>query len=122
MKALIENSGVCILILAIENEVTPLKMDKYGTIRVGASRVTLDLVISAFNEGALPQEIVKMYDALDLADTYFAIGYYLRHKAEIDEYIREGEEKADRLGEKLQTRYGQPGIREKLEARKDLQG
>ncbi|MBN9391313.1 MAG: DUF433 domain-containing protein [Chloroflexi bacterium] len=108
--------------LAIENEITPLKMDKYGTIRVGDTRVTLDLVINAFNEGALPQQIVKMYSALDLADTYYAIGYYLRHKAEIDAYIKEGEETADKLGEELQVRYGQAELKQKLEARKSLQG
>ena len=100
--------------LAIENEITPLKMDKHGTIRVGNTRVTLDLVINAYNEGVMPPEIVKMYDVLDLADTYFTIGYYLRHKREIDEYIREGEENADRLGEELKTRYGQAGLRKKL--------
>lgn len=31
-------------------------------------------------------------------------------KAEIDEYIREGEEKADQLGEKLKSRFGQTAI------------
>lgn len=108
--------------LSIENEIMPLKVDKYGTLRVGESRVTLDLVINAFNEGALPQEIVKMYSALDLSDAYFAIGYYLRHKAEIDEYIRDGEENADRLGEELKTRFGQAEVREKLKARKASQG
>lgn len=106
--------------LTIENEITPLKMDKCGTIRVGDTRVTLDLVVNAYNEGALPQQIVEMYDALDLADTYYAIGYYLRHKAEIDDYIKEGEETADRLGEDLQNRFGQAGLREKLEARRAL--
>ncbi len=108
--------------LAIENEITPLKVDKYGTIRVGNSRVTFDLVVNAYNEGVMPPEIVKMYSTLDLADPYFAIGYYLRHKTEIDEYIREGEENADRVGEELQTRYGQSGLRKKLEARKASQG
>ena len=101
--------------LAIEKEITPLKMDKYGTIRVGNTRVTLDLVINAFNEGASPQQIVERYKALDLADTYYAIGYYLRHKAEIDQYIQEGEETADILGEELKRRYDQAGLREKLE-------
>jgi uncharacterized protein (DUF433 family) len=104
--------------LAIEAEITPLRVDKYGTIRVGETRVSLDLVIEAFNNGASPPEIVEIYDALDLADTYFAIGYYLRHKAEIDEYIKEGAEKADRLGDELKARFGQTAIREQIEARK----
>jgi hypothetical protein len=63
-----------------------------------------------------------MYSALDLADTYYAIGYYLRHKAEIDEYLKEGNQTADKLGEELKTRYGQAELRQKLKARKSLQG
>jgi uncharacterized protein (DUF433 family) len=106
--------------LAIENEITPLKMNKYGTIRVGNTRVTLDLVVNAFNEGALPQQIVEMYNALDLADTYYAIGYYLRHKAEIDDYLKEGNQTADKLGEELQAHFGQAELRQKLEARKSF--
>ncbi len=103
--------------VAIEAEITPLRIDKHGTIRVGKTRVTLDLVIEAFNNGASPREIVGSYSALDLADTYFAIGYYLRHKAEIDEYIRQGEEKAGKLGEELKTQFGQATLREQLEMR-----
>ena len=104
--------------VAIEAEITPLRVDKHGTIRVGKTRVTLDLVIEAFNNGASPPKIVGMYSALDLADTYFALGYYLRHKAEIDEYIRQGEENADKLGEELKTQFGQAKLRKQLEARR----
>ena len=62
--------------LAIETEITPLRIDEYGTIRVGKTRVTLDLVIDAFNNGASPQEIVEMYDALDLS-RYLFCGWLL---------------------------------------------
>jgi hypothetical protein len=35
----------------------------------------------------------------------------------IDEYIKEGEEKADWFGDELKARFGQTAIREHLEAR-----
>ena len=35
----------------------PLSKDAHGVYRVGGSRVTLDLVVRAFNRGATPEEI-----------------------------------------------------------------
>lgn len=40
-------------------EPIPLSEDEQETIRVGNTRVTLDIVIAAFQEGATPEEIVE---------------------------------------------------------------
>ena len=56
----------------------PLAMDAQGTYRVGGTRVTLDLVVRAFNRGATAEEIVQKYDNLRLPDVYQVIGYYLK--------------------------------------------
>jgi uncharacterized protein (DUF433 family) len=101
--------------ITISNE-TPLMMDKYGAIRVGGTRVTLDIVIAAYNRGSTPEEIVKAYDVLNLADVYYAISYYLRNKTEVDQYIREGDEKAAKY--EAEARKQQVGLKEKLEARR----
>ncbi len=101
--------------VTIGAEITPLRLVKHGTIQVGKTPVVLDLVIEAFNNGASPPKIVEMYSALGLADTYFAIGNYLQHKAEIGEYIRQGDERADKLGEELKTQFGQGSVRLHLE-------
>lgn len=69
----------------------PLKTDPGGAVRVRGTRVLFELVISAFQHGARPEEIVQMYDTLDLADVYLVIAYYLKNQAACDEYIREGE-------------------------------
>jgi len=37
----------------------PLLKDAHGVYRVGGSRVTLDLVVRAFNRGATPEEIAQ---------------------------------------------------------------
>jgi uncharacterized protein (DUF433 family) len=48
----------------------PLREDPEGVLRVGKSRVLLELVIHAHQRGAAPQDIVRMYDTLDLGDVY----------------------------------------------------
>ena len=49
-----------------------------GVLRVGKSRVLLELVIHAYQQGETPEAIVEMYDTLDLADVFAVIAYYLR--------------------------------------------
>ena len=45
--------------MQIETLDVPLVADAYGTLRVGATRVTLDVVVAAFEQGATPEEIVQ---------------------------------------------------------------
>ena len=72
--------------LAIAIESAPLEADAHGVLRVGNTRVTLDTVVTAFLEGCTPEEIGEQYPSLQIADIYLVIGYYLRHKTEIDAY------------------------------------
>jgi uncharacterized protein (DUF433 family) len=67
-----------------------------GFTGVGGTRVTLDLVVHAFNRGATAEEIVQKFPALELSDAYQVLGYYLKYRAELREYFetREREEKA----------------------------
>ena len=65
--------------LVLEVEAPPFRVDATGAIRVGNSRVLLELVIRAFQDGASPESIVQRYSTLSLSDVYSAIGYYLRH-------------------------------------------
>jgi hypothetical protein len=41
----------------------PLSKDPHGVYRIGGSRVTLDLVVRAFNRGATPKEIAQDFQA-----------------------------------------------------------
>jgi hypothetical protein len=43
---------------AVVDEI-PVARDAYGVYRVGGTRVTLDLVVRAFNRGATAEEIVQ---------------------------------------------------------------
>ena len=64
-----------------------LAKDPHGVYRVGGTRVTLDLVVRAFNRGATAEEIVQKYDTLRLPDVYQVIGYYLKHADELADYF-----------------------------------
>jgi uncharacterized protein (DUF433 family) len=64
-------------------ETIPLVKDSHGVFRIGGTRVTLDLVVRAFNRGATAEEILQKFPSLELSDVYQVIGYYLKHQAEL---------------------------------------
>jgi uncharacterized protein (DUF433 family) len=87
-------------------EVPPLREDASGAVRVGDSRVLLELVLHAFQDGATPESIVQRYPTLSLPDVYAAITYYLRHPGEIEAYLFAREEKAQEVQEHIESRQG----------------
>lgn len=73
----------------------PLREDPPGVLRVGQSRVLLELVIRAFQQGESPEGIAHAYDTLDVRDVYAVVSYYMANPAPIDEYLRECDARAD---------------------------
>lgn len=65
----------------------PLARGAHGVYRAGGRRVTLDLVVRAFNRGAAAEEIVQQYGDPRLPDVYQVIGYCLKHADELAEYF-----------------------------------
>ena len=61
-----------------------------GAYRIVGTRVSLDSVAHAFNEGQSPETIVQSFSVLDLEQVYGAITYYLAHRSEIDAYLEQG--------------------------------
>jgi uncharacterized protein (DUF433 family) len=104
--------------LAIDTEPVPLAANQDGVVRVGGTRVTLDTVVAAFEEGATAEEIVQQYPALKLPDVYLVIGYYLRHRAEVEAYLQQQQELADRIYEENKKRLDPDGLRDRLLARR----
>ena len=96
----------------------PIREDETGTLRVGDTRVLLDLVIHEFQEGATPEGIVQSYDTLSLPDVYYVIGYYLRHREKVDAYLARREVEAEEIRKRIEA--AQPelaNLRERLLAR-----
>ena len=104
--------------LAIETEPVPLATNQDGVARVGGTRVTLDTVVAAFEEGATAEEIGLQYPVLKLPDIYLVIGYYLRHRAEVEAYLQQRQELADRIYEENKKRLDPDGLRDRLLARR----
>lgn len=75
----------------------PLRTDDDGVIRVGNTRVLLELVIHAYYMGETPEGIVDSYPSLTAAEVYAVIGYYLANRDEIDTYVRERDAKVDTI-------------------------
>lgn len=103
--------------LSLAAEPFPLQTDSHGVVRVGGTRVTLDSVVYAFAEGATAEEIAFRYPTLDLPDIYAAITYYLRHRAEVEAYLRQREARAAEVRRENEARFDPAGIRERLLAR-----
>lgn len=101
-----------------ELEPTPLTAGQDGVVRMANSRVTLDTVVYAFNKGANAEEIVDMYPSLRLADVYSVIGYYLRHRAEIDVYLKDREAIRAEVRRENEARFPSTGLRERLLSRR----
>lgn len=98
--------------------VVPLRELENGQLRVGTTRVPLEAVITAFDLGALPEEIVYRYDTLQLTDVYAVLAYALQHRDEVDAYLQRIEHQATILRGEIEAHYGIPNLRERLLARR----
>ncbi len=83
-----------------KTQTLPLRLTEDGTIRIADSRVSLDSVVQHYKLGASAEQIAQKFPALDLADVYAAITYYLNHEETVEEYLRQQEA----TGDKVQTR------------------
>lgn len=91
-----------------------IETDASGVIRVGGTRVTLDTLVAAFNEGATAEEIVQQYPSLELGDVYAVIGYYLHNRAEVEQYLERRREEASLVRRENEARFDPEGIRDRL--------
>lgn len=81
----------------------PLTATKFGTIRVGRSRVSLDSVVHHFKQGATAERIAESFPSLDLADIYAVIAYYLANRESVEEYMRQQEAEAEALRQQIES-------------------
>jgi uncharacterized protein (DUF433 family) len=105
--------------IAIQSETPPLVPDENGAIRVGSSRVLLEIVIQSFQDGATPEAIVQRFPTLQLSDAYAAIAYYLRHPGEVETYLRQRESQAQEIQNHIQKNQRDlSDIRARINARR----
>src|SRR5947208_2589558 len=97
--------------MEIHQDPVPLQKWDDGSIRIGGTRIHFYLVVGAYKLGAPPEKIANdMYLGLELADAYAVVAYYLRHKEEVDAYLKQIEEESQELRRKIEEVQGkQPG-------------
>ncbi|HEX6626116.1 MAG TPA: DUF433 domain-containing protein [Pyrinomonadaceae bacterium] len=96
----------------------PLFTDEAGVLRVAGTRVSLDSVIHAFDQGATPEEIAQDFPTLDLAAIYSVLGYYLQNRAEVEQYLEQRKVRRAESRKEIEARFNPHGLRERLLARK----
>jgi len=96
----------------------PLKAWEDGTIRVGSSRVLLDLVVHHFKQGATAEQIQHSFPSVTLRDIYGAIFYYLAHTEEVESYLASQEKQAQEIEETLRNAQGPSTAQKRLEERR----
>jgi uncharacterized protein (DUF433 family) len=90
--------------MPIQALAVPLYDDGQGGLRIAGTRVLLERIVHAFQDGATPEGIVQSYDTLPLADVYVVLAWYLRHKAEVEDYLRKRAEVAEAIRRMIETK------------------
>jgi len=67
-----------------------------GGYYVKGTRVSLDSIVSGFQDGDSPETIRQNFPSLSLEQVYGAIAFYLANQTEVDANIREGEAELER--------------------------
>ncbi|HYV36579.1 MAG TPA: DUF433 domain-containing protein [Gemmataceae bacterium] len=73
--------------LALYSDPLPLRVEEGGVVRVGKSRISLDLIVEQYENGLTPEDMVRAYDTLALADVYAVVAYYLSHRDDVAAYM-----------------------------------
>ncbi len=102
---------------AIREPGVPLEVWDDGSVRVGGTRLLLDTVVGGFNLGNPADKLGEIHGGLPAQVIRDVIAYYLRHRGEIDAYIRQGEEAADEAYRKISALPGHAEALNDLKAR-----
>lgn len=97
----------------------PLFDDGQGGLRVSGTRVLLERIVHAFEDGATPEGIIQSYDTLQLADVYAVLAWYLHNKADVEAYLRKRAEEAQAIRRTIEAKQpDRAELRARLTARR----
>lgn len=93
----------------------PLRVEaETGRVRFVDSRIPIDTVVHAYNRGEPPAAIAVNYPTLSEQAIHAFIAYYLRHKEQVDAYLRAWDEHANAVQEIVESDPAQKAFRETL--------
>jgi uncharacterized protein (DUF433 family) len=103
---------------AFQAKPPPLQVEPDGVVRVLGTRLSLETVVAAFDEGATAEEIVQRYPSLELGAVYAVIAYVLDNRSEVDAYVAARRSDARALQAKVEAQFPPRGFRQRLLARR----
>jgi uncharacterized protein (DUF433 family) len=103
-------------------EPPPLRLDEGGVFRVGGTRVRLDTVITAHQNGCSAEETQRKYPSLELADIYAVLTYYFWNREKVDAYLAERRRLAEEVRQEIEAHDPSEGILEHLRERRAARG
>lgn len=92
---------------------TPLTLHEEGVIRITGSRVTLDVVVRQFRQGATAEQIQEDFPSLALRDIYAVIAYYLQHTDSVEEYVRAQTQAAHQTRREVESHQSSDTLRQR---------
>ena len=99
--------------------IRPYVEQRDGGYWVAGTRVSLDSIVYAFQEGQTAESIVQAFPSLSLEETYGAIAFYLANRQLVDTYLAESRGEFER--QRLAARSADPVFYRKLtEARQTM--
>jgi uncharacterized protein (DUF433 family) len=105
--------------MPIQAVAVPLFDDGQGGLRVTGSRVLLERIVHAFENGATPEGIVQIYDTVQLADVYAVLTWYLQIKPEVDDFLRKRASEAEAIRANIEAKQpDRAELRARLMARR----
>ncbi len=107
--------------LQIPPQKVPLTENEHGVLRVAGTRVSLDSVVRAFQNGETAEEIAQNFPTLDLKDIYAVIAYYLDNKDAVAQYLSDQEKEAEALKQQIEAQFPTNHLRERIIKRRDSQ-
>ena len=91
------------MILLETTQNVPLTLTESGTIRVTGSQVALESVVYQYQQGNTAEAILESFPSVKLADIHAVISYYLNHREQVNEYLRDQEKKARAVREDIES-------------------
>ncbi len=95
----------------------PLVAGADETVRVKSSRVTLDVIVGQFKQGATAEQIAEDFPSLTLREVYGAIYFYLDNTTEVEDYLRRQDEAAQETSEFVAQKMDSSALRARIRAR-----
>ncbi len=102
-----------------EDRPPSLTLGANGVLRVTGTRVSLETIVTAFDQDATAEQMVDHFPTLDIASVNEVVAYILKNRAAIDKYIARQRERAAKLQAEIEKRFPPHGIRAKLLARRN---